>query len=274
MAIDNFIPEIWSAGVNTAFQSAQIVIPTLNTSYTGDARRGNTVHIIGANTPTITDYAGAGRTIDAEALSDGSVDLLINQEKAFSFLVDDVDKAQAAGSFDAWTQAAGGALAEDAEKYVLAQMLAGAGANLNPSGSSQIAVDTADEALTALRKIRTQLTKNKVPAAGRFVAVNPAFADLIIAKLSDVAVAGADAELRNGVVGRIYGLTVLETPLFAEDEKPVAVGFHSSAVAFVSQIEETESLRAQSSFADIVRGLNVYGAKVVRSTGVVKYLSA
>lgn len=273
MAIDNFIPEIWSAGVNTAFQKAQIVIPTLNTQYTGDARRGNTVHIIGAVTPTITDYAGAGRTISAEALSDTMVDLLIDQEKAFAFKVDDVDRVQAAGSFDAWTTAAGGALAEEAEAKVLAEMLADAGSNLN-TGQGAVVIDTADEALTALRAIRTKLTKNKVPAANRYVAVNPAFADLIIAKLSDVAVAGDAGELRNGVVGRIYGMTILETPLFAEATKPVAVGYHSGTVAFVSQIDNTESLRDPASFSDIVRGLNVYGTKVVQAAGVVKYVSA
>lgn len=273
MAIDNFIPEIWSAGVTTAFQKAQVIIPSLNTNYTGEARRGNTVHIIGATTPTIVDYAGASRTIDAEALSDTSVDLLIDQEKAFSFLVDDVDRVQAAGSFDAWTSAAGGALAEDAEAAVLAQMLSGAGTNLNTGGSA-VVIDTADEALAALRAIRTQLTKNKVAAAGRYVAVNPAFADLVVAGLGTNASGLGENELRNGVVARIYGLTVLETPLFAEATKPVAVGYHDSAVAFVSQIDETESLRAQSSFSDIVRGLHVYGTKVVRSAGVVKYLGA
>jgi hypothetical protein len=273
MAIDNFIPEVWSAGVTTAFQKAQIVIPTLNTSYSGDARKGNTVHIVGATTPTIVDYAAGGRTIDPEALADTSVDLLIDEEKAFSFLVDDVDAVQAAGTFDAWTRSAGGALAEDAEAHVIAQLLAGAGTNLNTGGSA-VVIDTADEALAALRAIRTQLTKNKVPAAGRFVAVNPAFADLIVAKLSDVAVAGADGELRNGIVGSIYGMTVLETPLFAEATKPQAVGYHESAIAFVSQIDKTESLRATNSFSDIVRGLHVFGSKVVRSAGVVKYLGA
>lgn len=273
MAITNFIPEIWSAGVNTAFQMGQIVIPTLTTTFTGEASKGNTVHVIGAVTPTITDYKLAGRTISAEALTDSTVDLLIDQEKAFAFKVDDVDKVQAAGSFEAWTSAAGGALAEDAEKHVLAKMISEAGTNLN-TGAGAVTIDTADKALTALRAIRTQLTKSKVPAANRYVAVNPAFADLIVAKLSDVSVAGADAELRNGIVGRIYGLTVLETPLFAEATKPVAVGYHSATVAFVSQIESTESVRDTASFSDIVRGLNVYGAKVVRSAGVVKYLSA
>lgn len=272
MAISNFIPSIWSAGVNTAFQAAQIVIPTLNTAYVGDAAKGNTVKVIGATTPTITDYKGAGRSITAEALTDSSVDLLINQEKAFSFLVDDVDKAQASGSFDAWTAAAGGALAEDAEAYAIAQMISGAGSNLNTGGGA-VTIDSGAKALAALRAIRTQLTKNKVPAADRYVAVNPAFADLVVAELGGNTNAG-DAELRNGVVAKVYGLTVLETPLFAEATKAYAVGYHSSAVAFVGQIEATESLRAQTSFADIVRGLHVYGSKVVRSAGVVKYLSA
>lgn len=273
MAIDNFIPEIWSAGVNTSFQASQIVIPTLTSTYSGEARRGNTVHIIGATTPTVVDYAAEGRVIDAEALADSTVDLLIDQEKAFAFKVDDIDRAQAAGSFDAWTAAAGGALAEDAEAYVLAQMLSGAGNNLNTGGSA-VVVDTNAEALAALRAIRTQLTKNKVPTANRFVAVNPAMADLLVAGLSDAAAAGTDGELRNGLVGRLYGMTVLETPLFAEATKPVAVGYHSAVVGFVSQIDQIESLRDPGSFSDIIRGLNVYGAKVVRSAGVVKYLSA
>lgn len=273
MAIDNFIPEVWSAGVTTAFQKAQIVIPSLNTNYSGEARKGNTVHIIGATTPTITDYAAGGRTIDPEALADTSVDLLIDNEKAFSFLVDDVDMVQAAGSFDAWTAAAGGALAEDAEAYVLAQMLSGAGSNLNTGGSA-VTIDTGAKALAALRAIRTALTKNKVPAAGRFVAVNPAMADLIVAELGLNANGLGEGELRNGVVARVYGMTVLETPLFAEATKPVAVGYHDSAFAFVSQIDKTESLRATNSFSDIVRGLHVFGAKVVRSAGVVKYLGA
>lgn len=272
MAISNFIAEVWSAGVTTAFQKAQIVIPTLNHDYEGDAGRGRTVHIIGAVTPTITDYAAASRSISAEALSDTKVDLALNQEKAFSFKVDDVDRAQVSGSFDAWTAAAGGALAEDAEAYAIAQMVANAGVNAN--SGTPVAIDTYAKAMTALRAIRTALTKNKVPAADRYVAVNPAFADLLVSGLGLEASGLGENELRNGVVAKVYGLTVLETPLFAEATKPYAVGYHSSAVGFASVIDSTESLRDPASFSDIVRGLHVYGAKVVRPTGVVKYLSA
>lgn len=268
MAINQFIPEIWSAGVTQSFIANQIVIPTLNTQYQGDATRGNTVHIINATTPTIVDYAAAGRSITAEALNDTEVQLLLNQEKAFSVNVDDVDKVQAAGTFNAWTDAAGKALAEDAEEYLLAQMLAGA----TNGNSGAVVVDTAEEAKTAVRTIRTLMATGKVPSANRFLVVTPDFADLLIQGLSDVAAAGATDELRNGQITRLYGLNVLESPLLGSDVS--AIGYHADTVAFVNQIQSLEALRNQTKFSDIVRGLNVYGAKVIKSEAVIKYVSA
>ena len=269
MAIDNFIPEVWAAGVTQSFIANQVVIPTLNTQYSGEATRGNTVHIINATTPTITDYAAAGRSITAEALADTEVQLLINQEKAFSVNVDDVDRVQAAGEFNAWTEAAGRALAEDAEEYVLTQMFAGA-SNAN---TGSVVVDTAAEAKTAIREIRKTMATNKVPANGRFVVVNPDFADLLLQDLSDVSVAGSSSELRDGAIRRLYGMDVIESPLTGQ-ATPAAIGYHQDMVAFVNQVENVESLRNPTKFADIVRGLNVYGAKVVKSEAVVKYVSA
>jgi hypothetical protein len=269
MAIDNFIPEVWAAGVTQSFIANQVVIPTLNTQYSGEATRGNTVHIINATTPTITDYAAAGRSITAEALADTEVQLLINQERAFSVNVDDVDRVQAAGEFNAWTEAAGRALAEDAEEYVLTQMFAGA-SNAN---AGSVVVDTAAEAKTAIRLIRKDMTTAKVPASGRFVVVNPDFADLLLQDLSDVSVAGSSSELRDGAILRLYGMDVIESPLTGQ-ATPAAIGYHQDMVAFVNQVENVESLRNPTKFADIVRGLNVYGAKVVKSEAVVKYVSA
>jgi len=268
MAIDNFIPEIWSAGVTQSFIANQIVIPTLNTQYDGDATSGNTVHIINATTPTIVDYAGAGRSITAEALADTEVQLLLNQEKAFSVNVDDVDKVQAAGTFNAWTDAAGKALAEDAETYLLEQMLAGA----TDGNSGEVAVDTADEAKTAIRSIRTAMAAAKIPTGNRYCVVTPDFADLLIQGLTDVSAAGSSEELRNGMITRLFGMTILESALLGTDVS--AVGYHADTVAYVSQVQSLEALRSQTSFKDIIRGLNVYGAKVIKSEAVIKYVSA
>jgi hypothetical protein len=266
MAINNFIPEIWAAGVTTAFAQNQVVIPTLTATYSGEARKGNTVHIIGAVTPTIVDYKAAGRVINAEALADTEVTLLIDQEKAFSVNIDDVDAVQAAGTFDAWVAAAGRALGEDAESAVITAMLADA----TDANTGSVVIDTAAKAKAAILDIRTTMSAAKVPSTGRYAVVSPAFADLLISGLSDAAQAGSDAELRNGQITRLYGFNILESALL---EGVAAIGYHEAAVAFVSQIDKVESLRNPSKFSDIVRGLNVYGTAVTLPTAVVKYVT-
>jgi hypothetical protein len=269
MAIDNFIPEIWAAGVTQSFIANQVVIPTLNTQFTGNVTRGNQVHIINATTPTIVDYAAAGRSITAEALNDTEVLLNIDQEKAFSVNVDDVDKVQAGSDFAPWVDAAGKALAEDAEAYVIAQMVAGSSQG-NPDS---VKVDTPAEARAAVRAIRKAMSNAKVPTSDRFMVVNPDFADLLIDGLSDAAVAGGTEELRNGQILRLYGFNIVESALI-DTEVPAAVGYHSGMVAFANQVNSLEALRNPTKFADIVRGLNVYGAKVIKSSAVVRYFSA
>jgi len=270
MAIDQFIPEVWSAGVTQEFLANQVVIPTLGTAYTGDATAGSTVHIINATTPTISDYS-ASRTISPEALADTEVQLSIDQEKAFSVNVDDVDRVQASSEFGPWVASAGRALAQDAESYVLnTAMLVGA-TNSNPT---DIVVNSAETALTAVRTMRTDMSNAKVPASDRYLVVSPDFADYLIQGLDDVSVAGQDSELRNGVIGRLYGFTVLESPLLDySGNTNGAMAYHKDMVAFVAQVERVESLRNQTKFADIVRGLLVYGAKTIKSDAVYRYYS-
>ena len=259
MAIDNFIPEVWSASVETAFAANQVIIPTLNTSFSGEATKGNTVHIIGAVTPTIVDYKAAGHTITAEALSDSNVDLLINNEKAFAVKVDDIDAVQAAGSFDAWIAAAGAALAEDAESAVIAELVA------NGTEVSTTKPATAAAALKEVLALRQAMSVAKVPANGRYLAVSPAYASLLLEGLSNASLAGSDSELRNGVLGSLSGFTVIESPLMTGTG---AIAYHEAKVAFVGQIDKVEALRDSSSFSDVIRGLNVYGTKVINAAAV------
>jgi len=269
MAIDNFIPEVWAAGVTQSFIANQVVIPTLNNAFTGDVVAGSKVHIINATTPTVVDYAGAGRSISAEALNDTEVELTIDQEKAFSVNVDDVDRVQASSEFAPWVDSAGRALAEDAEDYLLNTIMA---AEATTANTGSLVVDGSDDALFAVRAIRKTMANNKVPAAGRYLVVNPDFADLLIQGLDDVSVAGEAGELRNGVIGRLYGFTVVESPLLDNGNSvPQAMGYHEAMVGFVNQVQSLESLRNPTKFADIVRGLNVYGGKVIKSDACIKF---
>lgn len=271
MAVTNFIPTVWSAAILENFKTAQAIIPTLNRQYEGEIASGNTVKITGITTPSIQDYA-TSRTLTIDALSDSTQSMLINQEKAISFKVDDIDRVQAAGSFEPVTADAGRALAEDSESYVIAQMKA------NGTSAGTTAITTPAHAFAAVVAIRTALGKAKIPASDRFLAVSPEFAALLLAegsKLTSANTAGGDGELRNGVLGNLLGFTVIEHPLLTHtSNRPAAIGYHGPSVGYVGQIAKTEGGRMELAFADYIRSLNVYGAKVLRATGVQTFLPA
>lgn len=345
MTISNFIPEIWAAALLEAYHSSAVVTPTVNHDYEGEAAKGNTVHITTITSPTIIDYKAANRTITPEDLSDTDLDLLIDQEKAFGFYVDDVDKKQAAGSFDAVTNDAGAALVEDAESYLMSQMLA-SGVTANRTGSTTATltaaavagatsletsvsiasgttitvgygpnvetvtttavsgssspytltvpalkydhasgesvttageISTFTEAYNALKSCRTALGNCKVPSAARFAVVNPDFSDLLLdpsGNLAKANEAGQASNLQNGAItGRLLGFSaVLETPLL-NPGVPTVIGYQAAGAAFVSQMDTVEALRSPTKIADIVRGLHVYGTKIIRPTSVQVFAS-
>jgi hypothetical protein len=270
MAITNFIPAIWSAALLESFFASQVVIPTCNRQYEGDASMGNEVKITGVNTPAIQNYATT-HTHTIDQLTDTTQSLLINQEKAVAFAVDDVDRVQAAGSFEPVTAAAGSALSEDAETYVITQM------STNGTSVSTAAIADAAAAYASVLNMRKALSKAKVPSAGRYLLVNPEFSALLLgsdSKLSSVDSAGSDGELRNGVLGRLLGFTVLESPLLVNSNRAAAIGYHGASVGHVSQISKTEAGRQELAFADYVKSLHVYGSKVLRATSVQTHLAA
>lgn len=271
MAIDNFIPDIWSAAVETEFISSQIVIPTVSKKYEGDAVKGNTVKITGAVTPTITDYS-ATRSITAEALADDGQDLNIDKEDAWSIILDDIDAVQAAGSLEAWAGSAGRALAETAEQDVIDAIKTGSW-TVNILGDSPLTIDSYADAKASLLALREHLTKFKIPTTNRYVVANPEWVSYILDGLSDVSVAGGSNELRNGFVTRLYGFDILESPLVGHSGKPAAYAYHGETVAYVGQFAKTEALRHQTKFADIARGLLVHGEKVIRQRGVASFVS-
>src|SRR5690606_29174866 len=257
----NFIPQIWSAALLTRFAANEVVLPTVNRSYEGEARNGNRVNITSITTPTVQDYKASGRTITPEALSDTQVPLLIDQEKAIAFKVDDVDRVQAAGSFEAVTADAARALVEDAESYVLGKMMS-EGTDDN-GGDSPATIDSPSKAFDAVKTLRVALAKASVPASQRYLVVNPDFAGFLLSEASTqpgADAAGSAGGLGSGGRGNLVGFTVLAS-LLLNPTKPSAVGFHTAAVAYVNQIECVEALRVPDSFSYIVRMLHVYGAK-------------
>lgn len=241
-----------------------------NREYEGTLARGNTVHITGVVPPTVKDYktgvAGA-RTTAAEAISDTTIDLVVDQEKATDFYVDDIDRAQSAGSLAAYTTAAGYAMAEDTDKFL---------ANLCVSGGTPLAGSaptTGDEAFNLIRDARKQLNKANVPSDGRITVVNAEFEAFLLganSKLTTAYAAGdsPSAGLRNASIGNLLGTQVITSNHLPAVNHPQFVMFSIRSLAFVSQIDQVEAMRSQDKFADRLRALHVYGGKVIRPLGI------
>lgn len=266
MAITNFIPEIWSAAVAQALQEEAVLAAITNRQYEGEARRGNTVHVTGVVPPNITDYAAAGRLTNAQEIDDDGDAVPIDQEKSFDFHVDDIDRVQAAGSFEEWTTAAGRALANDADSFIGAQLDAGG----TPLADAPAAVTNGDEAHAVLRNMRKALNLANVPTGMRFVAMNAEFEAHLLgaeAKLTSVDTSGDSRGFREAVLGRYMAFTLVTSNLLPVQAVPYAVAFWQPAVAYISQIDKIEGLRSHTKFADRIRGLHVYGSKVLTVAG-------
>ncbi|MGI5347050.1 P22 phage major capsid protein family protein [Streptomyces sp. CA-250714] len=268
MAVTSFIPEIWNAQLLMDFRAQTIAAALTNREYEGNATSGNKVRINSGTAVAVKDYKAANRTTSADSVSTTSQDLLIDQEKSFDFYVDDIDRAQAAGSMDAFTRSAGEGLAEDADKFILSTAVTGAGtvlpsANLTPA-----------TALNVIRDARKAMNKLKVPQAQRVLIMNAEFEAILQdadAKLMNVDQSGASETLRNATLGRYLNFTLITSENLPTTNAPQALALYTPALAYVSQIEKTEAMRATDKFADRLRGLHVYGAKVVRPQGLVAF---
>lgn len=276
MAITNFVPEIWSAALlkalrdNLTYAQAGVI----NRNYEGDiAKAGDTVHITNFVDPAVRAYTKDG-TITWDLLTDATQALIVNQSDYFAFKVDDIDKRQALPGFV--EEAATGAaynLAAKADDYVAGLMKAGTAAG-NQLGAAVLT--SPDEAYEMLVELRTVLTRSNAPSDGRFAVVPPEVYALLLKddRFIRQDASGTTAGLRNGQVGRAAGFDVIESNRVPETEVTgppadttyTVIAGHSAATTYAQQISSTEALRLENTFGDGVRGLHLYGGKVIRPT--------
>lgn len=270
MAVDQFRPEIWSASILVNLRNKLVYGALCNRDYEGEIQRaGDTVHITSIGAVSVRSYT-EHTNITWDQLSDTQQSLLIDQKDYFAFQVDDVERKQALPGFvEEASREAAYSLADDTDDFVADTMYAAVNAGANDLGA--FTADISDNtAYNLFVDFRTTLNRDNCPAEGRWVVVPP---ELTAALLKDDRFIRADASgttegLRSGEVGRIAGFTVFEsnqTPDPTASTFAVIAG-HPSAMTFADQIVETESLRLENIFGDGIRGLHVYGGKVVRPT--------
>ena len=261
----NFIPEVFSKLLQAKFYSSSVLPAISNTDYEGEiSGQGDKVHVRTVPTVTINDYEGS---VTNQNLTTDTVTLNIDTAKYYSFKVDDVLAAQAdinmleEASADAAEQ-----MRIAVETDVLSSVVSDAGTSLTPS-----AAVTKENILGSILEMSTQLDEDNIPEEGRFIVLSPAQISLLKqSELRQAYLTGdSTSPLRNGKVGTVDRFTVyqsnlLYTPTTGDDSgKTHVLAGHSKGITFASQFTNTETVRLTDTFGDAVRGLKVYGSKVI-----------
>jgi len=275
MAITNFQPTIWSGVIlDTLKKSLVFGAPgVVNRDYEGEITQGGTsVKITDFADPTIGTFV-KDTDITIQALTDATRSLLIDQQKYFAFEVDDLDAVQSRNGGAIVDQAGSQAaykLRDTADQVIAAELKANALAG-NKLGAK--AVNSADTAFKLLVDFRTKLATNNIPNEGRWAIVTPSFYSYLLQdnRFISAAQSGSTDPLLNGRVGRALGMNIYESNNCTAGATTGTMCYagHAIGTSYAEQILKVEAGRLEKRFADYLKGLHVYGTKVLRPEAVV-----
>ena len=286
----NFIPEIWSGKLIENFYDATVLAQISNTDYEGEIRQhGDTVNIRTTPEITIRDYV-KGQTLVVENPDKPKIQLLIDKGEYFSCVEDDVDKVQSdIVLMDLWSKDASERMKIKIDQRVLVDILPGVdafnkgatagrisgafdlGTTAAPISVTKDGASSTVSVIDLLVDMGTVLDEANAPEQGRYVVIPAKMAGLIKkSELKDASLTGDSVTpLRNGRLGMIDRFTVYVSHNLSRSgtggsTKYNIIAGHKMGFTFASQMTNMETLRAQSTFGNIIRGLQVYGYKVTK----------
>jgi len=276
----NFIPEIWSGKLIENFYDATVLAAISNTDYEGEIRNmGDTVNIRTTPEITIQTYV-KGQTLSVENPDKAKLQLVIDKGEYFACVEDDVDQVQTdMNLMDMWSKDASERMKIKIDQRVLADVLTGVSASNKGqtagaiSGDIDLGVAGQPEALTSSNVIGkivdmgTVLDEANCPESGRFMVIPAKMAGLIKqSDLKDASITGdGNTPLRNGRLGTIDRFTIyVSHNLVKSSDEFSVLGGHSMGFTFASQMTNMETIRSETTFGNIIRGLQVYGYQVVK----------
>jgi hypothetical protein len=303
----NFTPEIFSQKVLKFFRRASVAEDITNTDYAGEIENyGDTVRIIKEPTITVSSYS-RGSVVNPQDLADDQTTMVVDQANAFAFKIDDIEERQSHVNFEALATSSGAySLKRNYDANILTAMASGAGltgesgaatAQISDIGTLGTALDIGgagtpgDTAVNTMLVMAQALDDQSVPEENRWFVAPPAFYKHLFsagAKFAEVQVTGdATSPLRNGLVslGNIAGFQCYKSTalvsnggtdqvtlsgLATDGSENLLLAGHMSSTATASHIAKTEVVRSTETFSDIVRGLHVFGRKVLRPEAMVR----
>lgn len=279
MAINNFIPAVWSAQLLTALNKSLVYANLCNRDYEGEIREyGDQVKINSLGRVTVGSYTKNTDIAAAETLTDAQRILVIDQAKYFNFQIDDVDKAQQKPKVmqAAMAEAAYG-LADVADQYIAGLYTEISGTNTIGSDASPISIAVAAGQSTAaayekLVDLAVKLDEANVSRASRWVVLPPWYHGILLkdSRFISAGTLKTDEVLANGFVGRAAGFDIYTSNNVPNTNNALykVIAGYSGAWSYAEQIAEVEAYRPERRFADAVKGLHLYGAKVTRPLGL------
>lgn len=282
-SIASFVPEVWSRKLLSSLKKSLVygAPGVVNRDYEGEiSEAGDTVHINSISRPTVATYTPGSTSIVPEQLTTAQRSLVVDQAKYFAFEVDDVDARQAAGNvIPEAMQEAAYALRDVADQYIEGIMRAGV---VSANALGAVALAEADPTAVyddMLVPLGVLLDEANVPTEGRWAIIPPWVHGrmqrddrFIDASKS----AKPDQAMGNGFIGEAAGFRLFKSNnavLVTGDDYSVVAG-HPMAVSYAEQINKTEAYRPEDSFSDAVKGLHLYGAKVVRPYAIATALAS
>jgi hypothetical protein len=283
----NFSPIIYSQKVQKFFRTASVVEAITNTDYAGEIENfGDTVNIIKEPTITVSAYS-RGAVVDTQDIVDDQIQLVVDQANAFSFKVDDIEERHSHVNFESIATSSGAyALKNEYDKNVIAAMVAGVsssspdhllGADSGSGQDQDVGFGSSEvDPVDTISKHNRLLNAADVPEENRWFLAGPEFVEQLgqanSKLMSDTT--GNATPLRNGKVlsGKIMNMDVYMTNNFAASSTSnffKVLGGHMSSTATANHIAKIEVIRHPESFSDVVRGLHVFGRKVLRDNALV-----
>ena len=283
-----WVPRIYSKKVQIALRKASVAEAICNTDYMGEIKSfGDTVNIVQEPQITVSDYT-RGATASSTALTDNELQLVVDQAKYFQFQLDDIEKRFSHINFqsvasDNAAYKLRDALDSNVFTYLGADAQVSTTANRLGTTGTPIDIGFATGEIDPLNSMSTSaklLDIQNAPEEGRWFVGAPEWYDALAntsSKLLSVDYNAGKGSLRNGLVasGLVRGFQMYKSNNLATVDlsgltpagsatQPVATWGQMSSTSCASQLKIVESLRSTTTFADIVRGLLVFGRKVLR----------
>jgi len=267
----NFIPTIWVARLLAALQKSLVYGQTgiVNREYEGEIKQaGDSVKIGSIGEITVGDYT-KDTDMTVQTLDDAEQMLNITQSKYFNFIVDAIDKAQQnVNTMDEAMRRAAYRLKDIADQFIAGHYLYAPTDTGIGDDSTPIAGLAANAAYELLVNLKVKLDERDIPTDGRFVIIPPFLEGALLkdSRFVSAGTAATDQRLVNGRVGRAAGFDVLlsnNVPNTSSTKYKVIAG-HPMGFSFAEQIVDIQTYKPEKRFGDGVKGLHVYGGKLVR----------